>query len=173
MKGLEPRQIFWAFSKQEDLSGLAYRPDVRIRDAGIEELPEIQSIENSCFGEERYSAEVLAAMLEEEGFETFLAEEDDDLMGSATVNYRDDLVAAQLVSIAVLPRFRGRGVARALLAEAESRVRRRGANRMVLQVNVTNVPALNLYLHQGYVLQGMIGDYYGPGKDAYFMEKVL
>jgi ribosomal-protein-alanine N-acetyltransferase len=145
---------------------------VRIRDAGIEELPEVQSIENSCFGEERYSEEVLAAMLEEEGFETFLAE-DDELMGSATVNYRDDLVAAQLVSIAVLPRFRGRGVARALLAEAESRVRRRGATRMVLQVAVTNVAALNLYLHQGYVLEGMIGDYYGPGRDAYFMDKVL
>ena len=145
---------------------------MRIRDAGIEELPEVQRIENSCFGEERYPADVLAAMLEEEGFETFLAE-DEEIMGSATVNYREELVAAQLVSIAVLPRFRGMGVARALLAEAESRVRRRGAARMVLQVNVTNVAALNLYLHQGYVLQGMIGDYYGPGKDAYFMEKTL
>lgn len=145
---------------------------MRIRSAGIEELPEVQRIENSCFGEERYSAEVLAAMLEEEGFETFLAE-DEEIMGSATVNYRKDLVAAQLVSIAVLPRFRGRGVARALLAEAEARVRKRGADRMVLQVSVTNVAALNLYLHQGYVLQGMIGDYYGPGKDAYFMEKML
>lgn len=146
---------------------------MRIRDAGIEELPEVQHIENSCFGEERYSEEVLAAMLEEKGFETFLAEEDDELMGSATVNYRDDLVAAQLVSIAVLPRFRGKGVAKALLAEAEDRVRGRGADRMVLQVSVTNVAALNLYLHQGYVLEGMIGDYYGPGRDAYFMDKVL
>ena len=145
---------------------------MRIRDAGIEELPEIQRIENSCFGEERYPADVLAAMLEEEGFETFLAE-DEEIMGSATVNYREELVAAQLVSIAVLPRFRGRGIARALLAEAECRVRRRGADRMVLQVAVTNVAALNLYLHQGYVLQGMIGDYYGRGKDAYFMEKAL
>ncbi len=145
---------------------------MRIRDAGIEELPELQRIENECFQEERYSREVIAAMLEEEGFETFLAE-DDEIMGSATVNYRDELVAAQLVSIAVLPRFRGKGVARALLAEAEARARRRGADRMVLQVSVTNVAALNLYLHQGYVLQGMIGDYYGPGRDAYFMDKVL
>jgi len=132
----------------------------------------VQRIENACFREERYSVEVLAAMLEEEGFETILAE-DEELMGSATVNYRDELVAAQLVSIAVLPRFRGMGVGRALLAEAEARVRRRGAHTMVLQVAVTNVGALNLYLHQGYVLQGMIGDYYGRGKDAYFMEKAL
>jgi ribosomal protein S18 acetylase RimI-like enzyme len=146
---------------------------VKIRDAGIEELPEVQHIENACFQEERYAKEVLAAMLEEEGFETILAEDDDELMGSATVNYRPDLVAAQLVSIAVLPQFRGKGVAKALLAEAEARVRRRGADRMVLQVSVTNIAALNLYLHQGYVLEGMVGDYYGPGRDAYFMDKVL
>jgi ribosomal-protein-alanine N-acetyltransferase len=145
---------------------------VRTRTAGIEELPMIQRIENDCFQEERYSTEVLAEMLDEEGFETILVEEDEP-MGSATVNYRDDLVAAQLVSIAVLPRFRGKGVAKALLAEAEARVRKRGADRMVLQVGVTNVAALNLYLHQGYVLEGVIGDYYGPGKDAYFMDKVL
>ncbi|MDW5564056.1 MAG: GNAT family N-acetyltransferase [Methanomassiliicoccus sp.] len=145
---------------------------VRMRDAGIEELPEVQRIENACFQEDRYSVEVLAAMLEEEGFETFLAEEG-EVMGSATVNYRPELVAAQLVSLAVLPQFRGRGVAKALLAEAEARVGRRGADRMVLQVSVTNVAGLNLYLHQGYVLDGMIGDYYGPGRDAYFMDKVL
>ena len=53
---------------------------MRIRDAGIEELPEVQHIENACFQEERYAKEVLAAMLEEEGFETFLAEDDNELM---------------------------------------------------------------------------------------------
>ena len=145
---------------------------MRIRSAGIEELPEVQQIEEACFNEERYPPDVLSAMLAEEGFETFLAE-DGELLGSATVNYRRDMVAAQLVSIAVLPAHRGKGVAKALLAEAEERVRRRGARRMVLQVNVLNVAAINLYLHEGYVLQGMIGDYYGDGKDAYFMDIVL
>ena len=162
-----------SLAREETLSGLAHRPSVRIRSAGIEELEDVRRIENACFREERYSTEVLAAMLEEEGFETFLAEDDGELMGSATVNYRNDLVAAQLVSIAVLPRHRGKGVARELLAEAEARVRRRGAGRMVLQAAVTNVAALNLYLHQGYELQGVIGDYYGPGRDAYYMDKAL
>ncbi len=158
---------------EEHLSGSGHRSSVRIRSAGIEELPEVQNIENSCFQEERYSTEVLAAMLEEEGFETFLAEEDGEIMGSATVNYRDDLIAAQLVSIAVLPQHRGRGVAKALLSEAEARVVRRGADIMVLQAGVTNIAALTLYLCYGYVLRGVIGDYYGPGRDAYFMDKML
>lgn len=143
-----------------------------IRSAGIEELPEVQEIEAACFQEDRYPPEVLAEMLVEEGFETVLAE-DEELLGSATVNFRKGMAAAQLVSIAVLPGHRGKGVATALLAEMEKRARRRGARKMVLQVNVLNVAAINLYLHQGYVLQGMIGNYYGPGKDAYFMDKVL
>ncbi len=143
-----------------------------IRSAGIEELPEVQEIEVACFHEDRYPPEVLAEMLAEEGFETVLAE-DEELLGSATVNFRKGMVAAQLVSIAVLPRHRGKGVARALLAEMERRVKRRGAKKIVLQVNVLNVAAINLYLHQGYVLQGMIGSYYGPGRDAYFMDKIL
>jgi ribosomal-protein-alanine N-acetyltransferase len=143
-----------------------------IRAAGIEELPEIQEIEEACFQEDRYPPEVLAEMLAEEGFETIIAESE-ELLGSATVNYRKGMVAAQLVSIAVLPGHRGKGIAKALLVEAERRVRRRGAKKMVLQVNVLNVAAINLYLHHGYVLQGMIGSYYGPGKDAYFMDKEL
>jgi ribosomal-protein-alanine N-acetyltransferase len=145
---------------------------VMIRTAGIEDLPILQQIENICFGDERYSAEDLAAILEEDGFETMLAEVDGPV-GSAIVNYRQDLIAAQLVSLAVLPQYRGQGIAHALLMEAEGRVRARGARRMVLQVEAINVPAMNLYLHHGFTIEGVIGDYYGPGRDAFFMIKSL
>jgi len=143
-----------------------------IRTAGIEDLPILQQIENICFGDERYSAEDLAAILEENGFETMLAEVDGPV-GSAIVNYRQDLIAAQLVSLAVLPQYRGQGIAHALLIEAEKRVRAKGARRMVLQVEAINVPAMNLYLHHGFTIEGVIGDYYGPGRDAFFMIKAL
>jgi len=143
-----------------------------MRTAGIEDLPILQQIENICFQEERYSAEDLAAILEEDGFETILADADGPI-GSAIVNYRQELIAAQLVSLAVLPQYRGQGIAHALLVEAEGRVRARGARKMVLQVEVINVPAMNLYLHHGFNIEGVIGDYYGSGRDAFFMIKVL
>lgn len=143
-----------------------------MRTAGIEDLPILQQIEITCFQEERYSAEDLAAILEEDGFETILADADGPI-GSAIVNYRQELIAAQLVSLAVLPQYRGQGIAHALLVEAEGRVRARGARKMVLQVEVINVPAMNLYLHHGFNIEGVIGDYYGSGRDAFFMIKVL
>ncbi|MBI0584387.1 MAG: GNAT family N-acetyltransferase [Methanomassiliicoccus sp.] len=142
------------------------------RTAGIEDLPELQRIEESCFQEERYPPEVLAEILLDGDFETILAEED-ELVGAATINCGEDLAAAQLASIAVLPPHRGKGIGRALLDEAEGRARGRGRKIMVLQVNVHNVAAINLYLHRGYIIEGMIGDYYGPGRDAYFMDKML
>ncbi len=145
---------------------------MNIRTAGIEDLPVVQEVENACFHEERYSTEDLSAILGEEGFDTLLAE-DGRTMGAAIVNYRPELVAAQLVSLAVLPPYRGKGVARALLREAESLVRSRGARLMVLQVGTVNVPAMNLYVHHGFRIEGMIGDYYGPGRDAFFMSREL
>lgn len=158
--------------EERELSEVEQFALVIIRTAGIEDLKEVKWIEDACFQDERYSTEVLSAMLLETGFDTLLAEIDGPA-GSATVNYRNDLVAAQLVSIAVLPQYRGRGLAQCLLMEAEERVRSRGARRIVLQVEVVNVPAINLYLHRGYVIEGMIGDYYGPGRDAFLMQKDL
>jgi ribosomal-protein-alanine N-acetyltransferase len=146
---------------------------MRIRLAGIEELRQVQQVEDACFQEERYEPEVLQAMLAEEDFYTFVADDEEEVLGSATLLHRSGNPLAQLVSIGVVPAHRGRGVAKALLRQAEGHARREGAKRMTLQVNVLNVAAINLYLHLGYAIQGVIGDYYGPGKDAYFMDKPL
>ena len=143
---------------------------MKIRPAGIGDLDEIARIEAACFDRERYPPELLFQMLSQEGFATFIAE-DGGSLGSVTVHCQGE--GAHLVSLAVLPKFRNRGVASALLAEAERAARRLGAARMVLQVSVLNVPAMNLYLHRGYVLEGVIRDYYGPRRDAYFMWRIL
>lgn len=143
---------------------------VNIRPAGIGDLDEVSRIEVACFDRERYPREMLEELLVQEGFRTFLAEED-GVVGAVTVHCTGE--EAQLVSIAVLPEFRGRGIASALLKEAETAARRMGARAMVLQVRVLNVAAMNLYLHRGYALGGVIRNYYGCRKDAYFMRKRL
>ena len=35
--------------------------------------------------------------------------------------------------------------------------------KLALEVGVANVPALNLYLHSGFVIEGTVPDYYGKG----------
>lgn len=145
---------------------------VRIRTAGLEDLEAVSKVEGACFDSERYPVTVLRAMLSEEGFTTFVAEED-GAIGSATLHHRPGASVAQVVSLGVVPSHRHRGVATELLRTLEDLAKRSGTRRMVLQVGVLNVPAINLYLHHGYVLRGTIRDYYGPGKDAYYMMKRL
>jgi ribosomal-protein-alanine N-acetyltransferase len=144
---------------------------VHIRRAGPDDLEAIGAIERGCFDEERYPRRALRAMLSWEGFTTFLAEGDGPL-GSATLYHRrgED---AQVVSLGVLPEHRDRGIATALMDAVEDAARASGARRVVLQVGVQNVAAMNLYLRRGYALRGILRDYYGRRKDAYLMEKML
>lgn len=144
---------------------------MNIRPAGIGDLDIISRIEVSCFDRERYPREMLEEILAQEGFRTFIAEEG-EVLGAATVHYVGE-GDAQLVSIAVLPKFRGMGIAKALLEEAEGTARGLGAKAMILQVSVLNVAAMNLYLRHGYALGGVIRNYYGYRRNAYFMHKKL
>ena len=82
-------------------------------------------------------------------------------------------VVGWIVSLAVVPDYRGRGFAKGLLRALEKHARENGASKLALEVGVVNVPALNLYLHDGFRLVGTVADYYGKGKDAFYLEKRL
>ena len=73
---------------------------------------------------------------------------------------------AELLSIAVPPPERGRGVGRALLAEAVGQARAMGAARMYLEVAPGNGAALALYAAAGFAASGRRRAYYSDGSDA-------
>ncbi|MFN3481996.1 GNAT family N-acetyltransferase [Rhabdaerophilum calidifontis] len=71
---------------------------------------------------------------------------------------------AELLTIALDPEIRGRGLARDLLARHLARVRRAGVERLFLEVAADNAPALRLYRGAGFVEIGRRRGYYaGPG----------
>ncbi|MBI1340667.1 ribosomal-protein-alanine N-acetyltransferase [bacterium] len=88
------------------------------------------------------------------------------------------LVAAEegdVLTIAVDPGFRGRGVGRRLLDDLIDRARRLGARRVVLEVGAGNIPAIRLYRSLGFVeIARRAGYYVGEraGEDALVMEWV-
>ena len=53
--------------------------------------------------------------------------------------------------LAVAPRFRGKGLARALMQQVERALIERGCPKLNLQVRKSNVEALEFYRHLGYV----------------------
>jgi ribosomal-protein-alanine N-acetyltransferase len=73
---------------------------------------------------------------------------------------------AEILSVAVAPKARGRGLAGDLLRHHLARVAARGAVRMFLEVGEDNAPALRLYTKAGFREVGKRPGYYPRGTSA-------
>ena len=88
------------------------------------------------------------------GDDAFVAESDGHVVGLATVHSRTVLHAArpvaQLTALVVPPEVRGRGIGRALVAQAEQWSRERGANRLVVTTALHRAEAPRFYERLGF-----------------------
>ena len=73
---------------------------------------------------------------------------------------------AEILTLAVCPEARRHGIARALLTEAITQARARGAMRLLLEVSARNEPARKLYETAGFIRVGLRKRYYADGADA-------
>lgn len=78
-----------------------------------------------------------------------------------------------VVSIAVLPHGRRKGVARALMDVAMKGMLHYKAKLCYLEVRVTNGPGVTLYKRLGFDISRTLKGYYSDGEDAYVMSKKL
>jgi ribosomal-protein-alanine N-acetyltransferase len=74
-----------------------------------------------------------------------------------------------VVSIAVLPQSRRKGVAKALISRALEGMRYYKAKQCFLEVRVTNEVAVSLYKKLGFDVTRTLSGYYSDGEDAYVM----
>ncbi len=84
---------------------------------------------------------------------------------------------AEILSIAVHPSARRRGIGRALLSELHGALRRASVARVFLEVAADNAPALALYEAAGYRRAGLRRAYYrresAPAADALILARAL
>ncbi|MGE5637480.1 MAG: GNAT family N-acetyltransferase [Chloroflexota bacterium] len=78
-----------------------------------------------------------------------------------------------VVSIAVLPTARRKGVAQALIKTALEGMQYYKAKQCYLEVRVTNDAGISLYKKLGFEVSRTIHGYYSDGEDAYVMSKKL
>ncbi len=94
--------------------------------------------------------------------------------GASNFDLRRLVRKGHIVSIAVLPGFRRRGIGTALLKEALRNLRERyGCEEVYLEVRVSNEPAIRLYEKLGFRKVKKIPMYYLDGEDAYVMAREL
>jgi ribosomal-protein-alanine N-acetyltransferase len=101
-----------------------------------------------------------------------VAEGDDDLLGYVLFTPSSSS-HARVLSLAVSPDHRRRGVATRLMRGAFDVLRERGFDSLGLEVRVSNEPAQSLYEGLGFGVVGVDESYYGDGEDALLMERKL
>lgn len=145
---------------------------MKVREAALEDLGGLMSLEEECFGVEKFSEATLNAFLLRDDAFALVAEEE-GVVGAALCLCSSSRAEGRIASIAVLERERRRGVGSLLLRETEARLEARGARTFGLEVDVENGPAIAMYTKHGYALRAIVRDYYGAGRHAYVMEKSL
>jgi [ribosomal protein S18]-alanine N-acetyltransferase len=145
------------------------RAQYRIRRANAGDLPRIARIERASFGREAYDCKLFAHYLRKCGEIFLLAERNGKICGYLLSCLRSP--AAELVSIAVDPAFRGKGAASALLESALRRLARRGAARLHLVVRVDNRAARAFYEKYGFRRLRLVRGYYEDDSDGIAMSR--
>ena len=74
-----------------------------------------------------------------------------------------------VVSVAVLPERRNKGIGRALVEESLIGVKLKKADELYLEVRCRNNEAIKLYEKLGFVIKQRLKAYYRDGEDAYLM----
>jgi len=123
------------------------------------------------FGERGWTRQDMAELLASPGVAGLLLEIDGADAGMAICRVVAD--ESELITIAVRPGHRRRGVARHLLAAILDHVRAAGARSLFLEVAADNPAALRLYELSGFCVAGNRPAYFrrgdGPAADAFVM----
>ena len=139
------------------------------------DLPVLTSLERTLFPDYPWSQ----AQFKEEiaGIGTSrqfcLAISEGSVVGYAGIMVVAPGVPADLLTIAVLPDFRGQGIAQSMLVELESWAKEVGATEVILEVDTKNESAIRLYEFAGYEKVSTRANYYALGVDALVMRKEL
>ena len=80
---------------------------------------------------------------------------------------------ADILTVAVDPDFRLRGIARHMVTSLIDWAYSKKSPTIFLEVEKNNLPAQALYISEGFAVISMRPDYYGAGIDALVMSKVL
>ena len=133
------------------------------------DLDRVQQIENASFGEDAYDRNLLAEFFAKCGELFLVAVRQLGVCGYMVTCIRGE--RAEVVSIAVAPAARGRGVASRLMESTLRRLRRRKVKRLVLMVKVTNTAAREFYVKFGFERVRLVRGYYEDGADGLLMAR--
>jgi ribosomal-protein-alanine N-acetyltransferase len=142
-----------------------------VRRAEHRDLPQIVQIEGLCFPEETAFPPGMFAYLINYSISLVACEPQSRVLGFI-MGYISGRGGA-IYTLDVHPLFRRKGVGSKLIKALEEELRDLGAKAIRLEVASENPEALDLYRKTGYRESELVRNYYGRGKDAVRMWKLL
>lgn len=142
-----------------------------IRKMSIADVPQIAALEKLCFSDPWSEASV-ASELENSLSLWLVWEEQGEVLGY--IGSQAVLPEADVMNLAVAPKGRRRGIAKALLTELTGLLHKAGVEMLFLEVRASNAPAIALYEGFGFISVGRRPKYYvNPTEDALILRKEL
>lgn len=135
------------------------------------DILKISELEKECFPDEPWSFQMLASSFESETFYGVVAEDGGEVVGYGGITVTFD--SADILNVAVTEAFRRSGVGSGVLSELIAAAKKRGAEKVFLEVRVSNSPAMSLYLKHGFKGVYARTRYYSNGEDCLVMTKEL
>lgn len=148
-------------------------PSPRIRRAVAADLDTLVELEQRTFTHDRLSRAQYRRHLDSSTAQVLVARRSRQLIGAAVVFFRRNSQRARLYSLAIGEQARGQGVGGALLAACARLARRRGCDRIQLEVRPDNAAAIRLYEREGFARIATLPGFYEDGSDAVRYEKRL
>jgi len=144
-----------------------------VRRARLADLDRIVELENLSFEFDLFTRAHYRYLMVKANSVALVLERNGRLIGSAVLLFRRNAGNAHLYTIAIRPEMRGRGYGARLLKICEGIARRRGCNRLTLEVRADNRAAKKMYKKAGYTILERVEAYYEDGCDALRLMRMI
>lgn len=148
-----------------------------LREFTTDDLERVQYINRLCLPE-NYTDRFFINLHRRFPKTFIVAEEEDQIVGYimcrietglSLFGLRGLVKKGHIVSLAVLPRYRRKGIGQSLVEEVMKNMRSYQAEQCFLEVRKSNEPAITLYRKLGFQVSRTVHHYYADGEDAYLM----
>ena len=142
-----------------------------IREMNVNDVPAIAELERVCFSDP-WSENSISSELNNPLSYWLVAEDNGVIAGY--VGSQSVLDAADMMNIAVSSDYRRQGIGQALIEGLVAHLQQKNVIALLLEVRVSNIPAIALYEKLGFEQVGRRrGYYHNPREDALILRKEL
>lgn len=128
-------------------------------------------LERTCFGERHFRREHLDWILRNPRAVTLIEDGGTVMLGALMLLFEGSV--CRVLSVAVVPDARRRGLGSRLMRAAEEASGERRCTVVRLEVSTENPGAVEFYRRLGYEVDGILPGYYSWGEDAFSMHKIV